>query len=261
VRHPLEQREQEAGSSLQKELREHLSLARKAYNVGMDAIDLVSTSVRPYRRSAGTRLALLSKLLNDLRAATVIALHGYPTQAAVIGSSLYETAMTATFIGTDDALAQAWSDHGKTTPTQSFEGVWKITEGVVRRLGIENVEAVTEARYRVYSEMCLAKHNNAPFLAAHVFQNVDDGVAFVTGPDASERAVRTAIFVFEHGIALTHLAIGSLVVDFVEPPPAEVGTRLSEIMEEWTVLSDRSRARWSTGDPFPGKWRTARRAP
>src|SRR5437867_2892634 len=128
----------------------------------MAAIELVQHTVRPYRPSAGARLALLAKLLSDLRAATVVALHGYAPQAAVIGSSLYETAMTATYIGTDDALARAWSDHGKTKPTEPFKSIWTLTEGVVRRLVDNNkLDAITAARYRVYSEMCLAKHNNA----------------------------------------------------------------------------------------------------
>src|SRR5262249_5540589 len=144
---PLKQREQEAGTRLQEELRQHLSLASRTYNLGMEAIDLVRGHVRAYRPSAGARLALLAKLLSDLRAATVIALHGYPTQAAVIGSSLYETAMTATCLGTDDALAQEWSEHGRTKPTELFRNVWTLTEEVVRRFGSEDVDAVTATRY------------------------------------------------------------------------------------------------------------------
>jgi hypothetical protein len=260
MRLPLQKREKQAEAHLRGELHDHLSLAREMYNVGTDAIDLVRGNLHPYRPSAGARLALLAKLLSDLRAATVVALNGYAPQAAVIGSSLYETAMTATYIGTDDTLAQAWSKHGKTKPTEPFKTIWTLTEGVVRRFVIDNIEAITAARYRVYSEMCLAKHNNALFLAQHVFLKVGDDIAFVSGPDASEQAVRTASFVFAHGIALTHLAVGSLVKDFIEVP-ADLGTRLTAVMDKWTVIDTRSKTRWPTGDPFSGKWRTARRVP
>lgn len=259
MRLPLQQQEREASSRLGGELQEHLRLARDMYNAATSAIDFVSQNIRPLPASARVRLALLAKLLSDLRAAILAALNGYGPQAATVASSLYETVFTTIYIGTDDVLARSWRDHGKSKPTEPFRSVWKLTEGALRRLGVQDVERITAARYRIYSELCLAKHNNAVFLAQHVVQQHGQDVTFFSGPDSSERSLRTATVVLEHSIALTHLAVAVFLNDYVEPERRrQFSVLMNSVMDRWRTISGGSRKRWPGGDPFPGKWRRPR---
>jgi predicted RNase H-related nuclease YkuK (DUF458 family) len=229
------------------------------YNTATSAIEYVSQNIRPLRPSARVRLALLAKLLSDLRAAILTALNGYGPQAAMVASSLYETVFTMIYIGTDDELARSWRDHGKSKPTEPFRSVWKLTEGALRRLHVQDVERITTARYRIYSELCLAKHNNAVFLTQHVLQQRGQDIAFFSGPDCSERSLRTATFVLEHSIALTHLAVAVFLDDYVEPEPRrQFRVPMNNVMDRWKTISGGSRKRWPGGDPFPGKWRRPR---
>jgi hypothetical protein len=233
------------------------------YNAGTDAIDYLTEHVQPLPPSARVRLALVAKLLSDLRAATITVLHGYGTQAAIICSSLYETAFTSVYIGTDDELARRWRDHGKAKPTDSFKSVWSLTEGALRRLGVQDLERLSAARYRIYSELCLAKHNNAVLLAQHVLTKNDKGeVGLLAGPDESDQATRTGSFVLEHGIALTHLAVASLMEDFGGVGARDTfSSKLNDIIQRWKTIAAASRSRWPGGDPFPGKWRTGKKRP
>jgi len=261
TRKSLKSAEQEIATKLTGELAQHLQLASEVYIASADAIEYITEHVTPLRPCARVRLALLAKLLSDLRAAAITAVHGYGTQAATIGSSLYETAFLTVYIGVDDELAREWLEHGNTKPTEFFRSPWALTEGALRRFGVQDVERSTAARYRIYSEMCLAKHNNAVMVAQHVIRH-DGGL--LAGPDGSEPAIRTATFVLEHSIALTHLAVTSLIRDFAAPEARErFRLRLNGLMERWKQIEAASRRRWPGGDPFPGKWRTtkAKRAP
>ena len=261
MRKPLKQNEQNALTRLSGQFREHLNLASAMYNAGTDAISYVTEHVHPLRPCARVRLALMAKLLSDLRAATIVAVHGYGPQAATIGSSLYETAFTTVYIGTDDGLAGEWREHGKAKPTEPFRTVWALTKGALRRLGVQDLDRLTPARYRIYSQMCLAKHNNAVMLAQHVLKQDGAGdIGLLVGPDDSERSVRTGSVVLEHGIALTHLSVASLIQDFGGAEAHDAfKPKLTDIIARWKALTSASRQRWPGGDPFLGKWRIGRK--
>jgi hypothetical protein len=260
MRKSLKVAEREIESNLSAELARHLQLASEVYGSAMDAIDYITSHVSPVPEAARVRLALLAKLVSDLRATAITATKGYGTQAATIASSLYETAFLTVYIGTDDALAREWREHGKAKPTEFFRSPWVLTEGSLRRLGVQDVDRLTAARYRIYSEMCLAKHNNAVMVAQHVIRRDGEDVGLLAGPDGSDVAIRTATAVLEHSIALAHLAVASLIEDFAAPDAqATLGAKLRGIMDRWETIASASRQRWPGGDPFPGKWRVAKK--
>ena len=50
---------------------------------------------------------LLIRLGNDLRCASMLAIRGYPAQAAAVVATMYEVAYTVAFIGADESHAAA----------------------------------------------------------------------------------------------------------------------------------------------------------
>jgi hypothetical protein len=241
-----------------------MKMVAAVYNVSTDAIDHVTQNRKRFGPSMRVRMALMAKLLSDLRAAVLTAQHGYAAQSAVIGSSLYETAFTVVYIGTDESLARAWIEHGKAKPLDPFKGIWELTE-VSLRLKIvpnnpERLAKLTTEYYQKYSQLCLIKHNNAVALAQQVFRRVGGQEVNWVGPDHSDHALRTACFVLELSVLLAHTAVMSLLVDYGTPPENEhFRPRLDAIAADWKGVTSTSRACWAGPDPFPGKWRTGRR--
>ena len=118
----------------------------------------------------------------------------------------------------------------------------------------EKVNEVTEARYREYRQMCLAKHGN-PVLQKQ-FGYRQDGMNIVTenGPDTSEKSIRIFHFVFEQSIALILLAINVFYRNHAPCEDGNIVKRINEITITYSKIRDENLKRWGTEDPFEGKW-------
>lgn len=251
----LEEAEREAQQQLNLELNHHLELTGNAFNLISEAVSKIPEQpISNMPQSLKVSVALINKLSNDLRTASLLSLLGYPTQATGIVASLYESAFTIAYIGTDERLAQEWIDHDD--PTRPFANVRKITRLGLAKLRVPNLEQQTSTEYRVYRQLCMAKHANPLYQMQHGYQLVGGNVTGFNGPDTSGSAIRAAWFALEHAAGLAFIALASFISDHVphERRP-ELTEKLKEIGRARKTLEERAKARWGTEDPFPEKWR------
>jgi hypothetical protein len=257
-RESLRDAEWRAARDLEPQLRDHLTLTINAFNaIGMTLEYVPRSTVAELSASLRVALKLLLRLANDMHCAEELALRGYPLQAATLIASVYEVAFTIAFIGDDDRLAQQWVDHDD--PTYPFRSAKEMTRRVFEKREIPNIEIQTGKFFRVYRQLCLAKHAN-PLLQSRFGVDVrTDVVVHSNGPDTSERAVQVAWFALQHAAGLVCIAL----VDFYESHlhkycDSDMLTALRQALD--AIGADRERleaaavARWGADDPFPGRW-------
>jgi hypothetical protein len=250
----LETAERQALIELTTELDGHLSLTEKAFNlIGAVVSILPEVLAKDLSQSRKVAAALLIRLSNDLRSAALIASRGYALQAATLVGSMYETAYTIAAIGSDNGLAEEWINHDD--PTRTFKQVRDLTRQGLAKLGVPDVDAQVATEYRVYRQLCLAKHVNPLLQIQHGHRIDGHNVVAMNGPDFSEPAVRVAWFALEHAAGLAFIALASFISNHI---PRE---KMADLMKETEAvgagrkaLEASAKARWGTEDPFPGKW-------
>jgi hypothetical protein len=167
---------------------------------------------------------------------------------------MYEAAYTIAAVGSDENLANEWIDHDD--PTRAFRNVRDLTRGGLSKLGVPNVDVQTTTEYKVYSQLCLAKHGNPLLQKQQGFRIEAGNVATMNGPDLSEPAVRAAWFALEHAAGLAFIALSSFVSNHISREnQADLMNVIQAIGAGRKVLEDLGKTRWGTEDPFPGRWR------
>ncbi len=200
---------------------------------------------------------LLLRLSNDLRSAQILTSMGYPIQAFAIAASMCEVAYTVAWIGGDETRAQVWLDHDD--PTRSLRDLRTMMHDALAALGIPNPEAQTQVEYRVYRQLCWAKHANPVLEQRFGIEVSADKVISANGPDATEDAVRAAWFALEHSAAFGLIAAASFFNNHAQTYcPGEVATQLLAFVEHVGAgrkkLEGITIARWGNDDPFAGRW-------
>jgi hypothetical protein len=175
---------------------------------------------------------LLLRLGNDLRCASMLAIRGYPAQAAALVATMYEVAFTVAFIGADESHAEAWSKHSD--PTKSFKGAFTLTREGMAAIGRRESGAVA-SQYRVYQQLCMAKHSNPLFEKVDAFVLTTSGIKFTNGPRSSAPAVRAARFALEHAADLATIALTAFVQRHVS------GTTQQSLSAKLTALTNECR--------------------
>lgn len=254
VREKLGEAEVTAMKVLEPELAEHGALTQEAFNlIGEALAPLSGVPVREVSRSRQVATALLLRLGNDLRCAALLALRGYPTQAASLVASMYEGAYSLAFIGAEESLAQEWIDHDD--PTRPFRPVRTLTEEVFKKQAVPDVANEVDRHYRTYRQLCMAKHLNPLYEMQHAFELKPNLLVAMMGPRTSAAAVRGARFALEHAAWLSFVAISSFVDDHLAAADrAKLATRLEGLYRRTLKLTEESAERYETKDPFPGKW-------
>lgn len=250
----LGQAELQAMDTLDPQLRDHALLTEQAFNLIGEVLGRIpETPLRDVSQSRKVLTALLVRLSNDLRSAALLALRGYPIQAAALVASMYEVAYSIAYIRSDDALAQEWIDHDD--PTRPFRQVKHMTEKVLKKLGVTDVDRQTDTQYRVYRQLCMAKHTNPLFQMQHAYQLRDGHVVAMNGPDTSESAIRAAWFALEHAARLSFLAVAAYVDSHIPPDRrGDLKSKIETIGVGSQELASKAAQRFGTEDPFPGKW-------
>lgn len=88
-------------------LHDHAVLTERAFNLIGNAMSRLPEFHLPeVSQSRKLVTALLLRLSNDLRAAALLALRGYPLQATALVASMFEVAYCVAYIGSDDSRAQ-----------------------------------------------------------------------------------------------------------------------------------------------------------
>lgn len=240
---------------LEPELREHGQLTLDVFNAISTIVEAGMTvpfEQLPAAKKVG--VCLLTRISNDVRCASLLALRGYPLQALSLVPSTWEAAYTVAAIGSDDALAGEWISHED--PLRPFKPPRKLLLMGLRAIGHPEPERQAAVEYRVYSQLCMPKHSNPIVQKEFGFIEEDDAVLVSNGPDASEGSVRASWFALEHGSACAFIALAAFVKDHAsdevraefEPVVLDLGRRRKD-------LEDRAKKRWGTDDPFPGLWK------
>ena len=122
-----------------------------------------------------------------------------------MAASMYEVAHCIGYVGSDDSRAEAWVKHDD--PTRPFRNIRSLTEDIAKDLGMSNPAEASEVQYRVYRQLCLAKHSNPLLQKDHGHYADDEAIVAMNGPDSSDASVRVDRFAFEHATRLTILAL------------------------------------------------------
>jgi hypothetical protein len=250
----LRDAEQRAVDALGAELGEYMELTADIFNFIADALSRLP-DVR-WGECSGSRkvvTTLLIRLGNDLRCASMLAIRGYPAQAAAVVATMYEVAYTVAFIGADESHAAAWSKHND--PTKLFKGdAFTLTRDGMAAVGVHDSDAVA-SQYRVYRQLCMAKHSNPLFEKLDPFVLTTSGITFTNGPQWSPPAVRAARFALEHAAELAIVALLTLVQEHVSGTTQQaLAGRIAAFDARWKRLHAESVRLYPEGDPSPGKW-------
>jgi hypothetical protein len=168
----------------------------------------------------------------------------------VVGS-LVEAAWTVGYIGCDDGLAQEWVRHDD--PRNLFRPIWTMLTGMLRQQGVVGDQQV-EAHYRIYRQLCWAKHVNPLFQQAHGIQTDGEGYQIFNGPDTSDQGKLSAWFALEQAVRFFGMAMKTFAVAHL---PGEVSdavvARASTLMHGVKAVATQRAARWHVKDPFPAR--------
>ncbi len=166
---------------------------------------------------------------------------------------MFEVAHCIAYIGSNEQRATEWVNHDD--PTKAFRNVKSLTHYVAKDLGVKEPEAASAAQYRVYRQLCLAKHSNPLLQKDHGHYINDEAVVAMNGPDASDGSVRIARFVLEHSTRFTILAIASFIDHYVSAEKRRaLVQRVQEMQREVKDLAQVAFAEYGSEDPFPGEW-------
>ena len=246
--------EKEALKFLEPELHRHGMLTMDAFNIiSMTLGRIPEQPINKILLSQKVTTSLLVQLSNDLRSSSLLALRGYAVQAVTLLSSMFATAYCIATIGSDQSIAQKWVEHND--PTRPF---MRVKDMIIR--GLENFNhskpnAQAEIEYRVYRQLCMAKHANPLFQMDHGLIFRRDEVIAMNGPNTSENFIRASWFALEHSVALSFIALMSFILNHLSTQGNEdLINKVVSIGDRSKELAAVAKKRWGTEDPFPDKW-------
>ena len=252
--------EQTAMTRLKPQLSEHVDLVNEGFHlIGTLVSFIPETTLGDMSKSLVAAIRLLLRLSNDLLCIEILAIRGYPLQCLTLASAAYEAAYTIGYIGDDDILGQEWLAHRN--PTNSFRGVWDLTQQAITKLGVPSVDEQTAIEYRVYSQLCMAKYINPILERNQGVTRVGEKLVATNGPDTSEEAVRAMWFALEHLAGFVLVALSSFFMHhfhrYVSSDIQEdARSQLEQLGEKRKELEAKAVSRWGTIDAFAGEWRT-----
>ncbi len=131
------------------------------------------------------RVALLSQLAVTCRTVLLLAQRGYPLQAMVLLSSVYELATSLAYAGRDGARASQWLSHDldrESFPsTKHRKAAIKelLLAGGFAELTVAAAVSTWESRYTAY---CMAKHGNPKVLRHYGIRRDSRSFFVAVGP-------------------------------------------------------------------------------
>lgn len=247
--------EKAAFQILNRELDQHLLLSQSASKlIGMMISAMPDRSIQEVPAAEKVAVALIIRLCNDLRSVSLLAMPGYPTQAASLTASMYETAYTVAYIASNNNLANKWICHDD--PTRPFENIKRMTREGLANLDAPDPDRQAKIEYRVYSQLCMVKHANPLYQMQHGHQLINGSVVASNGPDTSEPAIRAAWYALEYSVRFVCVAVHSFILNHVSVEARDpLVQELNNVIQGVKQLNERAKQRWGTKDPFPGKWR------
>jgi len=242
MREGLDQAEQQTSDQLRPQLVAHVAVCERVLNtIGLTldiALEAISEN-RVSQVSISRRVAmnLMVRLSNDIRCVWLLTAQGYALQAASLVSSIYEIAHCIAFIGADDARAQAWVDHAD--PARPFQPAWNLTNSVVRSLDdVKDPEGFVNRAYRMYSNLCQAKHANPLLQKQFGHYATDEFVVVMSGPEASDQAIALAKSSLKSASQLALIGLASFFDSHAPEARSRLDTRVQAIRSEIDSLGN-----------------------
>lgn len=192
---------------------------------------------------------LLAKVMNDLRAAAIVAARGYSIQAATLASSLYETAFMIAYIGNNNERADKWIDHED--PKKLFINVYDLTKQGLKNIDVPNFKELAEIEYEKYRQLCMVKHSNPLVQKSHVYTIEENSVVANFGPETTEQSVRVSWFAIENAINCSMIGISSFInFHLCTNATTEIVTLFKDLKELYQVLNSKAVERWGNNKPL-----------
>jgi len=140
--------------------------------------------------------------------------------------------------------------------------ILEATRRALTNIGHPQADAQSQIEYRVYRQLCMAKHANPLLQMRFGLKEIQGNIVTVNGPDVSEAGIRVAWFALEHGVGFTlvaaHVFIGAHVPISAR---AAVHSEAQQIGITRKLLEHAALIRWGNTDPFPGRWKDRARQP
>lgn len=255
----LDSTEKQVVEQLGPHLLEHQVLATDAFNlISILLAQVPEAPMKTIPKALGVAVKLMLRLSNDLRSVQILSSKGYSIQALAIAASMCEVAYTVAWVGADETRAQTWLDHEN--PTRPVRDLRTMIRYGRAALGSPDPEEDTKREYRVYVQLCWAKHASPVLEKRYGIEVSADKVTIPHGPDASGDAIRAAWFALENAARFVEIVAASFFNNHAQ-------TYCSRETADWLLasmesargsrkkLEAKARARWGNqDDPFPGRW-------
>lgn len=224
--HLIEQAEREVAAVLEKELAPHLALVARLTNVAVRMVErLENEPGEP--RAIHVGAIILSRLVTDLQACSLLARRGYAAQAAALTAGMLELAHTAMYIGSDDTKANQWLAHDD--PKRGSP--WRLKETIKAVAAELHVDEATATREYdgFYRQMSMAKHGNPIAMGQVGVVTADDTTQVVVGPYLSDPVRQLCRAALWYAMRYVKLLVIKFVRDHL-PQTVERDEIFSELM-------------------------------
>jgi len=160
------------------------------------------------------------RLMQDLRAAHLVASAGYATATGTIVSAIAEIAFEPAWIGTDSKRAHDWNEHEQRKTT--LEGYKKRRAEVLELRHSEISERTEVLKFEevVYESLCMLKHGNPVYQKGLSSFEANGATTFSPIPAPTSNALHALTFSMMHACRLC-LQAAMDVIDLSRPGTAE----------------------------------------
>ena len=204
-------------------------------------------------KARNVTVKLLTRIIRDLRCASILCVQGFPVQALTLVSCIFEVAFTVAYIRDDVERADEWWSYND--PTRPFKVVKEMIEDVVERYGQGRKQAVT-SKYLVYRQLCQAKHAHPQLERNFGVDNYEDHSVLNAGASASNVAIRASWFAMTHAAGLTMVAVFPIIEHYIIP--GRQTSLLPLVLAINAAVDKQNQFAFDQGwdrDPHPGQWR------
>ena len=251
----VEEEEQAAKACLLPELRRHLELATRMYNVIWRVLaSFDDTNLRDLSIPLRVRQVLLARLADDLRAVGHLCVLGYGVQACTVAASIFEIAHMIVFIGNDKGRANEWTRHND--PVHSFKNTREMVQENFRSLGSPDPNANYRHEYDVYTQLCWMKHAN-PMIQEYRDPRFWDLHGMLNyAPDTTENGIRRSWLGLQNASRLAMLGTHEFVKhDLTGQDLSWVSEEMRSCAEIERNLNHEAIERWGSERPFEDLWK------
>ncbi len=181
---------------------------------------------------------LFYRLMTDIFAISRLAFTGYSLQAATLASSSFESAFVIMYVGANNANAKKWSENPSLThsPLKIKEYIREVMEceGLVEQKLIDE----TNKFYKIYQQMCGAKHANVHIQGHFQQRTIEDETRLEYGADSEPRSIWLSAWTLTNFFILFLLSSRAFTASHViQPKQSELLTNINDLLTQSQQLT------------------------